>query len=534
MSIDPRAGAAAAPVAIQRTKRFPAHLVVPAGVALAVGAIIAFTGREALTPATRVTVRPVVFAQETPRETGRDEPTAASAPRRNVRTVQAPGWLEPDPFLIACTALAEGVVAEMLVLEGETVEAGQVVARMVDDDARLELMRAEGNLATAEAELALARADLEAAQTDWEEPVERERAVAVTNAALAETIAELEQLPSLTEVKRSELAGKREELSRAERALERAAVSDIEVILLRAEVEAKSAEVESLERRGAILTARRDRLQAEAVAAERNFELRVAEKRMLDGARAGVARAQAQVDFARAHRDEAALQLERMTIRAPISGFVQRRLKQPGDKVRFGMDTEHSMHLIHLYDPEKLQVRVDVPLADASHVYVGQQCEVVVDVLPDETFRGEVTRITHEADLQKNTLEIKVRVINPRPILKPEMLTRVKFLGSSEAGEPRSETGREPEGGASRTVRVALECIEDSGGGAGAVWVVRDRSGDTGVVARRAVTIGGAPESGYAPVVGPLHAGDLLVEIGTPLVEGQRVRIREGGRGGVS
>ena len=87
-----------------------------------------------------------------------------------------------------------------------------------------------------------------------------------------------------------------------------------------------------------------------------------------------------------------------------MAGNVLRRLKGPGDKVMLGMDDPHSSHVVHLYDPGALQVRVDVPLADAAQVGVGQACEVVVDILPDEIFAGEVTRVTHEADLQKEHL----------------------------------------------------------------------------------------------------------------------------------
>ena len=50
-------------------------------------------------------------------------------------TVQASGWVEPDPYPVAVTALTEGVVAEVLVLEGQAVKKGQTVARMVSDDA---------------------------------------------------------------------------------------------------------------------------------------------------------------------------------------------------------------------------------------------------------------------------------------------------------------------------------------------------------------------------------------------------------------
>ena len=63
--------------------------------------------------------------------------SAEIATVRRSAVTEAAGWLEADPFPIYVPALAPGIVKEVLVLEGEPVEAGQVVVRMIDDDARL-------------------------------------------------------------------------------------------------------------------------------------------------------------------------------------------------------------------------------------------------------------------------------------------------------------------------------------------------------------------------------------------------------------
>ncbi len=409
----------------ERRRRWPAHIVVPIIVASAVGGVVLASARQVLRPPTPITVRPVVFAGVASQD---------GVPSGGGVTVLAPGWLEADPFYVACTALTDGIVEQMLVLAGDRVEAGQIVARLVSDDAALSLARAVADTATAKADLAVAEADARAARTDWENPVERQRAVGVWKAALAETEAELAQLPALVEVEQATLELRREELTRINVALKRGGASDIEVIILKKQTAAQAATTEALRRREGILAARRDRLRAEVTAAERNAQLRVDERRALDVAEAMVLRAQATMARVQVRRDEAQLRTDRMVIRAPISGYVQRRLKVPGDKIMLAMDDPFSAHLAHLYDPQRLQVRVDVPLADAANVSVGQRCELVVEILPDVVFAGEVTRITHEADLQKNTLQVKVRVIDPSPVLKPEMLTRVRFLPTG--GEP--------------------------------------------------------------------------------------------------
>jgi len=501
------------PAPISAGRRHALPLLVAGAVAIGVGALFLVSAAPSLRPAPRVTVSPVVFERS-----GAESAEATSQPSRP--SVQAPGWLEADPYYVACTALADGVVEEMLVLEGERVEKGQVVARLVPDDAELALARAEAELALRRAELRQAEADRRAAQTDWDHPVERERAVDASTAALAEVEAELAQLPHLIAAAEATYQGLREELDLVLESFEVEAASDIEITVRTKEVESQRATVEAIRKRGPILEAKRERLVAERRAAERHAELRIMERQALDRAIASEAAARAMVERAVAARDEAQLRLDRMTIESPIDGLVQRRIKVPGDKVMLGMDEEHSAHLLHLYDPSSIQVRVDVPLADAAHIGVGQRCEVVVDVLPDRTFEGEVTRITHEADLQKNTLQVKVRVIDPEPILKPEMLTRVKFLGDPGV----ADSGDDPD--TSSRVLVPEDAIR-SGEGRSWVWVVRARRQDRGVASIVPVeTL--SREDGWVGVRAELRPGDLLAVGDVDLAEGRRVRVTGG------
>jgi multidrug efflux pump subunit AcrA (membrane-fusion protein) len=529
--------------------RRTAHIVAPIIIAAALATLLLFTAREALRPATTVDVVPALFDQQTTPPVAPDAPAsrqddaAAAAPvgrhaARGARAggrVQAPGWIEAEPYYVAATALADGVVDEILVLEGDPVEKGEPVARLIDEDARLALARADAELKQANAEVARADAELAAARVDWENPVEHDRAVETARAALAETEAELAQLPALIDAERAMLERMREERKRGEQALRSAAATDIEVVILRKDVARQEATLRAAQQRENILRARRDRLAAELRAAERAAELRVKERQTLDAAEAALDAADARRAAARARRDEAELRLERMTIRSPIDGVVQKRLKIPGDKVMLAMDDRDSAHLLHIYDPSRIQVRVDVPLADVAKVFVGQRCEVVVDVLPDATFDGKVLRMTHEADLQKNTLEVKVGVLNPSPLLRPEMLTRVTFLPEDDT-PPRSRSqtppNARPAARAAHTqppaqaVAVAPAAgVRDDAEGHARLWIVRDRRGDTGRVAPARVEVL-SRDGDWARVRGPLSPGDLIVVSDAPLAPGDRVRMR--------
>jgi len=487
----------------------------PALVAFATTALLAWSVWPMVRPARRVEVVQAVFDRS-----GRAPAMTAAAERG--QAVQAPGWLEAEPFAVACSALADGVLASVEVLEGDRVEAGQVVARLVDADAALRLRRVEAEHAFAIAEVDLARAERDAAQASWESPIELEQAVGSGRAAVAEARADLAQLSPLIESAKATLARLAEEAARVEQSRASGAATEFEALVARRRVEAQRADLAALEARRPALAARVARLAADLRGAERTLDLRIEDRRRLDAADAALRRAEASALRAAVARDEAAMELERMTIRAPIGGVVQRRLKAPGDKVVRSIDDPHSAHIVELYDPERLQVRVDVPLADAAHIFDGQRCEVVVEALPDRTFGGVVLRTTHRADIQKNTLQVKVKVLDPDPLLRPEMLTRVRFL--PRGGDAGSAAG------ASRVLAPERAVVDV--GGASRVWVVVERRAGRGVLRARPVDAL-SREDGWVGVAGDVAPGAMLA-IGEGLRDGERVTIVGEGSEGAS
>lgn len=481
-------------------KKRAAAALVPLTVLAAIAGVIIWSAWPLLRPTREVSVVQAVFDRSTESVTVGTTRHAA----KNTPTVQAPGWLEAEPFFVACSALADGIVGSIEVLEGDFVERGQIVAQLIADDAELRLRRASARLAQAESMLGVAQADHEAATHAWDQPVELERAVTTSRALLDEREAELAQLPFLIAAGRATLTRLDEETRRVRSSVERGAGNDIELIIAEQQAAAQRAEVEALGARRPILEARVAQLRSEVRAAERNLELRIEDRRRLDVSAADLAAAEAAALHAEAELEEAHLELERMTIRAPISGYVQRRLKVPGDKVIRMMDSIHSAHIAHIYDPERMQVRVDVPLADASYISIGQPCEVIVEVLPDRVFRGEVLRTAHEADLQKNTLQFKVKVIDPDPVLRPEMLTRVRFL------PPGTTVGTSPpaRGDEKTSVMVPAEAVERNLENT-RLWLVTGRRNNRGVLVSRAVRVVRG-EDGWLTVVGDVQPGDLI------------------------
>lgn len=485
-----RRSAPASPAMVpQPPRRWRSRVLLPAGVLAAFAAVLLYAGRGAFFPGVDVHVVPVVVK-------------TTSAVSAGSVTAQAAGWVEPDPYPIFVSGLADGVVDQVLVLEGETVEKDQVVVRLVKDDARLALEGAEARVAELTARVRTAEAVAAAAQRDWDNPVERTRAVSVGEAGLARARSEVERLAAEIAAQEARVAELSDQLKRDELQLASGAVTEFDVIQLRLRVETARAVLEALVAGRPAAAAGVDAAQAELLAARENLSLRIPETLALEKAKADLDQTRALLREEVARRDEARLRLDRMDVRSPAAGIVMRRLADPGAKMMFGMDSVHSAHALHLYDPQKLQVRVDVPLADAARVGVGQKARIVVEVLPDRTFEGVVTRVVHQADIQKNTLQVKVAVADPVPDLKPEMLARVQFVGAATA----------PAGDAPRTAERVFApegLLAASGSGRATAWIV-DKG--RGVAERREVSLGGARQDGWVEVVSGLLPGDVLID----------------------
>jgi HlyD family secretion protein len=481
-------------------RRWKTRVLLPVAIVAATAGVLLYAAGDTLRVATSVRVVPAVVK-------------AGQVVSAGQVVAQAPGWVEADPFPIAVSALTDGVVEDVLVLEGQSVQAGQVVARLVADEARLALARAEAELAQRRAELAAAEVALTAAQSNWDHPVELVRRLATAEAARAEKQAELDRWPAELAAEEALAAYYEAELRRVTPLHESGQASEIEYIQVRQRHEQQQAVVAATRARKPILVAQLAALDAEVAAARENLRLRIADTQALGQAQAAVEQARAMVAAAEAARDEAALRLSRMEVRSPADGVVMNRLVSPGSKLMLNADNPQSAQVVRLYDPRRLQVRVDVPLGDAAKVGVGQSAEIIVEVLPDRVFAGRVTRIVNEADVQKNTLQVKVAIEDPSPELKPEMLARAKFFSSAT-----DEGGQTAE-----RIFVPAALLHHATGGQAHVWLA-DQARQVAVL--RTVTIGRGRLDGWVEIETGLQPGDrLIADPPADLRDGRRVRV---------
>jgi RND family efflux transporter MFP subunit len=291
------------------------------------------------------------------------------------------------------------------------------------------------------------------------------------------------------------------------------------ILLLQAQgtLDSAKADLNELEQREPVLQNQLAALQRSRDATAKRLELKIDELQAVDSARAALASAEAELLEGNVTVTEAELQLERMTIRAPVAGRILDLVAAPGTQLMSTglslMEGRDSSTVVTMYQPEQLQIRVDVRFEDLPRVG-GEHPVQIESPAVGAPLHGKVLFLTGSANIQKNTLEVKVSVDAPPGVLKPEMLVDVTFL-APESQTPQDATDE-------YRLFVPRPLVESSEGGS-AVWVA-DLS--AGTARRVAVTLGDIQTPTLVEIKQGLTAASRLISTGRDgLEDGMRIAV---------
>src|SRR6267142_4865608 len=207
------------------------------------------------------------------------------------------------------------------------------------------------------------------------------------------------------------------------------------------------------------------------------------------------------VGQAELERDEAAVDyakfnVNQCVISSPINGIVLKKYRELGDTINFGGQIQAgggATDIAQLADTDDMRAEVDINEADIAKVGIGSPATVVLDSYPDKQFDAALVKVYPEADRQKGTIKVEVRITRPDlQIIKPEMGVKVSFLENQPAAtqQPR--------------ITVPKGAIKTDGTDS-YVWIVRD-----GMAKRATIVRGREIETGIEIKQG-LNDGDVVV-----------------------
>lgn len=273
-----------------------------------------------------------------------------------------------------------GQIEELLVKEGDHVEAGQLLVKIDSQALQIQVEQAEANLASAQAKLASLQAG------------NRPQQVAQSQASVEQAAANLDN---------------------ARKNFERAA---------------------NLYEEGAMSAQQRDAAQTALKVAQAQYDAAAQNLSLVNEGATEQDRqfAEAQVAQAAAALKTARLQLENSEIKAPIAGIVAKAPVDPGEMVAVGQTVYSITNLSDAW------VEANIEETDIGKVQNGQSVEFTVDAYPGKKFKGEVVDVGAATGSQfallpsDNTsgnftkvtqrLSVKIKVVEAgNAILKPGM-----------------------------------------------------------------------------------------------------------------
>jgi HlyD family secretion protein len=360
---------------------------------------------------------------------------------------------------IELAAKVVGKVSWIGVDKADKVKGGQVLVRLEDDEYRANVLSAQGNLEMLKAklaeaehgsrpeEIAKARADLEQARADQ------------VNARVS-----LDRTRGLV----------------GEKIMAQQALDDAQ--------------------------ARYDSAVAKVASFDRAYELvRLGPRQEeIDALRAQVSQARGTLDYAQ-------VQLDNTVIRAPIDGTILERNVEKGEFVTTGFvgDKGAKGYVVSIANLRDLEVELDINQNDFAKLGGKQPGVVTTDAYPDRRYQGVITEISPEANRQKATLQVKVKILEPDDYLRPEMNASVAFYSPEKPGAKPAES--------KPIVTVPASAVRD-----GAVFVVVG-----GKAVRRAIKVGGTASQGVQVAEGLIGGEDVIVNPPANLKDGQKVRPKQ-------
>ncbi len=422
-------------------------------------------------------------------------------------------------------AKSAGRLAGLYKREGDSVNAGEIVAQIDPTDAQAQLRQATAALAQSQANVAAAQAKLQQAQVAYQNSLTTlsitrtqtasavQQAQAAVNSAQQQyaivvkgaRIQQRKEAAAQVASARANLKNAQDNLHRYEQLYRENAVSAQDLDTSQTAFDTANANYNSAvqaydllqvgarpeeiqQAKDALTQAREALLQQQANASQvqmRQEDVRNAQQ-AITAARASVAQAQAAVMQAQAARDFAATQLRDTSIVSPITGVVAKRDAQVGQQLGAGGQILEIVSLNNIYFDAQL------PESQFARVKVGMPVAVTIDALPGQQFTGTVHKLFPVASSGARAFTIRISLPADTKGLRPQMFAR----GNIVLAEHHN------------AVLVPREAVMNVTGNDGSVFVVK-----SGKAVKQEVTLGFYNPQYYEVVKG-VQTGDKVVTVG--------------------
>jgi HlyD family secretion protein len=330
-----------------------------------------------------------------------------------------------------------GRLVELPVNEGDSIQAGQVIARLDTDQLQKAQSRDQASVEIAQSQIAqlrtaiqlqtealaaevkLRQSELEQAQSKWKELQEGSRAQDIEQARQNVTDLKARSTEAQTGLQRASQLFARGDISQS--ALDQATMR----------AQSAAAQLRAAEQRLALAVEgprQTDREAAQAAVARAEAALRLTETQRLEILRRKQELSAREADLARARAGLGIVetQISDTVVRSPIDGVVMTKSAELGEILAAGTP------VLTLGEIDRPWLRAYIPQSQLGRIQLGMPVEIRSDSYPGKSYQGRVTFIASEAEFTPKQIQteeervklvyrIKVEVANPNRELKLNM-----------------------------------------------------------------------------------------------------------------
>jgi len=350
------------------------------------------------------------------------------------------GRIEGDDSAVA--PKTSGKILEVTVREGDTVTAGQVIARLDDAQVRAREDQAKAALADAQAKMQGARDQIAVLQEQLNQnQLQAGQSTMDANGRVRQAQADLAAAEA--DLTQQQAALRLAEFNRDayQRLAKTGAASQLQGLQAEVQADQQAAAVAAAQRRvesvrGALTTAQANLDNPKIRGAQiSSTEAQIEQQQStIAAAKAETSQAQAQLTEAEADRSD-------LTVVAPFSGTVLTRAAEPGEVVQAGTA------IVTLLDLSKVYLRGFIPEGEIGKVKINQPAHVFLDSSTNQALDGYVLRIDPQAtftpentyfrdDRVKQVVGVKVQLTQGIGFAKPGMPADGEILTSGSTWPP--------------------------------------------------------------------------------------------------
>lgn len=197
-------------------------------------------------------------------------------------------------------------------------------------------------------------------------------------------------------------------------------------------------------------------------------------------------------------------ELEKTSVRAPFSGFIDDIITEQGTVVGAG-----ASKLLRIVNLNNMYIEVEVPEVYLSSIVPGKKVEVYFPVL-GQTLNTKVDQASNYINPNNRTFKITIPIKNKEKLIKPNLTAKIKINDYTNE----------------QAILIPQSIISENSLGEQYIFIANNTNKDNEAIVKKMIVKTGKNQEGFVEILQGLKSNDIVINEGARNVkDGQSVRI---------